>query len=166
MITAIGSPSVPASSAWNGTPALTRPKKNSATCAGYLHHTSNWLSASRAVRVGVDEEAGIARGVRQERHDRHERERRMEAGPVEREPRQRCRRRADTARNCCTPRLRSAKAIAERDRHHQRADAEVKIGERLRPRRAPGSPSTSDAIASSSRNGTAGCRGKMIRATK
>ena len=41
-------------------------------------------------RLGrVDEQAGIARGVRQERHDRHERQRRMEAAAKEREPRER-----------------------------------------------------------------------------
>ena len=37
-------------------------------------------------RAGVDEESGIARGVRQERHDRHQGERRMEAAPEERVP--------------------------------------------------------------------------------
>ena len=37
-------------------------------------------------RASVDEESGIARGVRQEGHDRHEGERRMEAAPEEREP--------------------------------------------------------------------------------
>ena len=39
------------------------------------------------IRPRVDEEAGIARGVREKRHDGHERQRRMQAAPVEAQPR-------------------------------------------------------------------------------
>ena len=61
----------------SGTPALTSPKKNSAIWAGYLHQTSNRLSVSFASGLASTKNPGIARRVRQKRHDRHQRERRL-----------------------------------------------------------------------------------------
>src|SRR6185436_4763607 len=46
--TALGSAQTPASIAPIGTPALTTPNRNSATCPGYLHQISNRLNVSLA----------------------------------------------------------------------------------------------------------------------
>ena len=78
------------------TPPLTRPNRKSTTCTSGVPLV---LEVMHRIVIGrIGEQVEPARLVRQERHDRDQRERRMQPSQIERQPRQRAADRRDRAR--------------------------------------------------------------------